>query len=60
MTGKPWGRAAFITKLDAEDRGECLLKYPQSQPVLVRVSIAENRHHDQGNSYKEHIIGADL
>ena len=27
--------------------------------VLVRVSIAVNRHHDQGNSYKEqHLIGA--
>jgi hypothetical protein len=29
--------------------------------VVVRVSIAEERHHDQGNSYKgQHLIGADL
>jgi hypothetical protein len=29
--------------------------------VLVRVSIAVNRHHDQGNSYKgQHLIGAGL
>ena len=29
--------------------------------VLVRVSIAEKRHHDQGNSYKgQHLIGAGL
>ena len=29
--------------------------------VLVRVSIALKRHHDQGNSYKgQHLIGADL
>jgi hypothetical protein len=29
--------------------------------VLVKVSIAANRHHDQGNSYKEqHLIGAGL
>jgi hypothetical protein len=27
------------------------------QVVLVRVSIAEKRHHDQGNSYKGHLIG---
>ena len=26
--------------------------------VLVRVSIAVKRHHDQGNSYKGHLIGA--
>ena len=27
--------------------------------VLVRVSIAVKRHHDQGNSYKgQHLIGA--
>ena len=29
--------------------------------VLVRVSIAVKRHHDQGNSYKrKHLIGAGL
>jgi hypothetical protein len=28
--------------------------------VLVRVSIAEKRHHDQGNSYKGHLRGAGL
>ena len=29
--------------------------------VLVRVSIAVKRHHDQGNSYKgQHLIGAGL
>jgi hypothetical protein len=29
--------------------------------VLVRVSIAVKRHHDQGNSYKgQHLIGAVL
>ena len=26
--------------------------------VLVRVSIAVKRHHDQGKSYKGHLIGA--
>jgi hypothetical protein len=31
------------------------------QGFLVRVSIAVSRHHDQGNSYKEHhLIRADL
>jgi hypothetical protein len=28
--------------------------------VIVRVSIAVKRHHDQGNSYKGHLIGAGL
>ena len=29
--------------------------------VLVKVSIAVNRHHDQGNSYKEqNLLGAGL
>jgi hypothetical protein len=29
--------------------------------VLVKVSIAKNRHHDQGNSYKgQYLIGAGL
>jgi len=28
--------------------------------VLVRVFIAVKRHHDQGVSYKGHLIGADL
>jgi hypothetical protein len=27
------------------------------QPVLVRVSIAVKRHHDQANSYKEQQLG---
>ena len=32
-----------------------------STVVLLRVSIAEKRHHEQGNSYKgEHLIGAGL
>jgi hypothetical protein len=31
-----------------------------SPGVLVWVSIAVKRHHDQGNSYKGHLIGAGL
>ena len=31
-----------------------------SVPVLAWVSIAEKRHHDQGKSYKGHLIGAGL
>ena len=30
-------------------------------PVLIRVSIAVKRHHDQGDSYKgQHLVGAGL
>ena len=35
-------------------------QYFQNNFVLVRVSIATKRHHDQGNSYKGHLIGVGL
>ena len=42
--------------------GQVRQKEKELEPrVLVRVSIAMKRHHDQGNSYKEkHLIGAGL